>query len=374
MREYSALADKCSRGDSASEKPLGDLTAKIPKEILSNYLGTRKRNIKMHLGAITYLASKVIHYLALTLDDTAPYGLAAIDRRTLEAALDKALVWDRADVYPGADELPSALLARFAIEHSHRKEPIKAYFLYNSATGPLTTLIYEDRPLGDVLTAHRRAVGLVETTSPESADLIIAVNAAGKHQGEAFAQPNYEDVENANRHLPAFVDSIHSILEKGKQKVVILDVAYANGCDHRFMHLLMGKCDITKLAGISGWNTAGNSIGSGLALGVATFLGTNCRAIIEALYTRLVDDWIYQAGVRQEIYQKLGKPSVFHLGDKEAEAQKMVVEKLEPEMQKLWKERFEPNLKGWGLEIKKIFLPWPRLFSVTMDLNVIDKQ
>jgi len=371
LRNYSVLADKNSRGDETIKKELEELVSKIPKEILTNYLNTRKRNTNMHIKAIQYLSKNVINYLALTLDDTAPYGLAAIDRRLLESKIDELKLWDNADIYPGADELPSVLISRFAIKKFNKN--IKIHFIYNSVCGPITTLIYEDRPLGEVLKAHRRAVSLHEIHNPENADLIIAVNNAGKHQGEAFAQPNFEDVENASRHLPDFIDQIDYFIKNGK-KVVILDTAYANGCDHRFMNLLLSKIDITKITAISGWNTAGNSIGSGLALGAASLIGeTNKNEILEALFTRVIDDWLYQGKLRQKIYENLGKPSVFHLGDKCELAQKMVGEELRPEMERVWKLYFEPHLKDLKLNIGKIYLPWPRLFSVTMDLNISKK-
>ncbi len=370
LREYSEWADKLSRGDSAAKEKIEAVKAKVPAEILTNYLATRQRNVHMHLQAIGYLTNQVLNYLALTLDDTSPYGLAAIDRRTLEAKIDSLGVWDRADIYPGADELPAVLLARFAAENSHRKPP-KVAVIYNSVCGAQAELLYEDRVLGEVIKAHRRAAGLRETTV-HKADLILAVNAPGKKQGEAFQQPNYEDVETAQRNLPEFVDQIQHLVSKGKP-VFVLDVAYANGCDHRFMNLLLKHVCPTRILGVSGWNTAGNSIGSGIALAAAgTMFPENHTAIIEAGFTRLVDDWVYQARVRQDIAAALGHPSVFHLGKLVEKAQEEVQKRLVPEMKRIWAEYYEKPTNS-TLEVRKVFLPWPRLFSVTMDIVIKEK-
>ena len=51
-----------------------------------------------------------MEHLCLTLDDTSPYGLAAVDRRALESPYRRTLeLWPKVDIYPGADEVPVTL-------------------------------------------------------------------------------------------------------------------------------------------------------------------------------------------------------------------------------------------------------------------------
>ena len=371
FQKYSELIDKVARGDSASKDELTKVTESIPKDVLEKYMNVRKRNLALNLKAIDYLNIGVISYLALTLDNTSFYSMAALDQRVLETKLDDLNLWQKANIYPGADEVPCELLAKSALELAGKIVP-KAHFIYNSKAAPQSSLLYEDRPLGEVVSSHQRAIGIQEVNSIKGADLIIAINGPGKKQAESSTQPNLENVENSHRYLADFVDKIDSAIATWKP-VVVIDVSYANGCDDRFMKLFLHKCDITKVAGLSGWDTAGNSVGSGLSMGIAYLLRKNHPAWRDMLFTRFADDWVYQCKLRKELYAKLENPDIYNLGEKRDLAQKTLQEMMGPELESVWRDYFE---KGWNdcdLKYNGATLPWPRLFCIRLDAQVVKR-
>lgn len=62
-----------------------------------------------------------------------------------------------ADIYPGADEVALVLLARTLVAHSGRKT--RVLVRYPSVLAEQAELLYEDRPLGELVRAHLRAAG-----------------------------------------------------------------------------------------------------------------------------------------------------------------------------------------------------------------------
>ncbi|PZA06282.1 MULTISPECIES: DUF4127 family protein [unclassified Meiothermus] len=364
LRRVSEWTDRVERGADRSE--LEAAISAVPREILEDWLATRERNHALHQAAIGLLQEGVLEHLCLTLDDTTPYGLAARDRRRLEARIDELNLWPKADVYPGADEVAAVLLARALVNASGRKPRI--WVRYPSALAPHSVMLYEDRVLGELVKAHLRAAGCVAASSPEAADLILAVNAPSHRQ--AHRQPNLEAVDTANRHLPEFVGCIAEDLAAGR-RVTVADVAYANGAEERFTRLLLDAVDVTRLAGYAAWNTAGNTLGSAIASGVCSLYGSDPLALAEAHLSRLVDDWLYQGRVRGEVREALGDPSPFDLGELKPRAEALVEARMAPLVEELWAWHFAPRLPGVRLERGPARLAWPRLFTGVFPLRLV---
>ena len=350
------------RGEAATT--LAQARAAVPTTILEDWLSTRERNHALHQRALEMLADGTLEHLCLTLDDTTPYGLAARDRRRLEARIDALKLWDRADVYPGADEVAAVLLARAIVNHSGRKP--KVWVRYPSSLAEQSVMLYEDRLLGELLKAHLRAAGCVPASRLQSADLIFAVNAPALRQ--AHRQPNFESVDTANRHLPEFLERIQDDLG-AQRKVVMADVAYANGAEDRLVQMLLDRIDLTQLAGFGAWNTAGNTLGGAIASGVIALECADPLALCEANFSRLVDDWLYQGRVRGEVREALENPSPFDLGELRGRAESEIADRIAPLAQDLFDKHFAPKLPGVRLEWGQPRLSWPRLFSGVFPLE-----
>jgi hypothetical protein len=317
------------------------------------------------------LADGTLEHLCLTLDDTTTYGLASLDRRRLETKLDDLGLWSEADTYPGADEVAATLLARALVNHIGRKP--KVYVRYPSSNAEQAVMLYEDRPLGELVKVHLRAAGCVPAYTPEEADIIFAVNAPATRQ--AHRQPDLETVDTASRNLPEFIDRLVGDVAAARL-VTVADVAYANGADHRFTKLLLAALNPATLGGYAAWNTAGNTIGSAIASGVCALYNTDPIALAEANYSRLLDDWLYQGIVRRQVYAKLeadtGKAvSPFDLGDLQWGAEMEINRRIEPLAQDLFDRHFAPSLPGVKLEWNRPRLAWPRLFTGVFPIRFI---
>jgi hypothetical protein len=358
IRAYSELVDRIARGELAGR---AEDRVSLPPEVLEDYLATRHRNRVLLQEALDLAAQGVLEQLFLGLDDTAPYSLSAVDRRELEAQVERLGIWDRVRIHPGADELASTLVARCLLDEKGYRPQV--WVEYPSVLAERAELRYEDRVLGELVRAHLYALGLSRARDPEAAGLFVAVNAPARRQGEAAYQPDWVGVETADRHLDAFVVELERALDR-KERVVLLDVAYANGADLRLMRRLQHR--LPELWAYAGWNTAGNTLGGGLALALAALFGQDPRPRLEALFLRLADDWLYQAEVRQEVSRSLAQVDPYDLGELWPLAEQEVTRRLAPRVEALWEERFAHL--PWRLHLKKIRLPWPRLFSVALDL------
>jgi Protein of unknown function (DUF4127) len=359
LRAYSEAFDRFERRQSPeNEKHLWQATKPIPRTILEDWLSTRQRNFQMHTKALELTKEDVLEHLCLTLDDTSTYGLASHDRHKLEKHTDDLGLWYKVDIYPGADEVPVTLLAR-----ALQEKPSKVYVRYSSTNGANTGMIFEDRPAGELIKAHVRAAGCIQTDTLQNADFVLAVNTPAVTQSEE--RPDFLKVDTAARHLPEFIDFIRQTLKENKP-LSIADIAYPNGAEQRFMKLLDGV-DLHKLSGFSAWNTAGNSLGSAIAMGVLSQLIQHHAAWVEILFNRFVDDYLYQTLVREQLRQKL-RADPFDLGPKQTEAENHLGKLSEPLAKEFWQTHFSPT----GLELiwETPTLAWPRLFTGVFPFRV----
>ncbi|MFC4637099.1 DUF4127 family protein [Deinococcus hohokamensis] len=361
LRAYSTAFDRHARHGPPEWPALEQARAALPEAILADWLGTRERNRALHLAALGLLHEGVLEHLCLTLDDTSEYGLAAYDRRLLEARADELGVWARFDTYPGADEVPCALLTR-ALRHG--RPPARAWVRYSGTLGAGAGMIYEDRPAGELVRAHLRAAGCVPADSPEQADFVLAVNTPGRRQ--ANVQPDLATVDTPDRHLPAFVDDLTRDLQQGRA-VSLADIAYPNGAERRLWTLL-GRVPLAQLAGYSAWNTAGNTLGSAVAFGALAPLVRNRAVQVETVFARLVDDGLYQAWTRPEVRARLNGPSPYDLGPQRAEAETVLQDLITPQIRALWETHFADL--GLQLDLGRPHLAWPRLFTGVFPLRV----
>ncbi|TSA87830.1 DUF4127 family protein [Deinococcus detaillensis] len=359
LRAYGVAADRLARHGEGERPALEQARAALPPDILSDWLGTRQRNHALHLAALDLVEAGVIEHLCLTLDDTAEYGLAALDRRALEGQTDALDLWSQVDIYPGADEVPCALIAR-----ALSPEPQRAYVIYSGLNGQNAEMIYEDRPAGELVRAHLRAAGCRMADTPAEADFVLMVNTPGKRQ--ANRQPDFASVDTAERHLPAFVDRLAEELAAGR-RTVLADIAYPNGAERRLWAMLQGL-PLAKLASYSAWNTAGNTLGSAVAFGKLSGNIVSRAAQVQALFSQMVDDALYQAFVRSEVRSKLDAPSPYDLGGQRAEAEAELQSIITSQIWALWERHFAGS--GLKLDVGAAHLAWPRLFTGVFPLTV----
>ncbi|MGI9952271.1 DUF4127 family protein [Moorellaceae bacterium AZ2] len=273
----------------AEEEELAELKNLIPADVYSDWEGRREKNLAVTRKLMEMVCEGVIDLLILCRDDTAKFSRSRQEYRELiEAA--RGIPPGKFISFPGTDEVGLVLVARAALEGEEKN----IYVSYAPGAGPATIAGYEDVPIGENLSAHIKALGCREVKDLGAADLALVVNTPRNGiTGEAAYQDGKGDPES----MAALTTEIEMLLNKGIP-VALADVAYSNGADDALMEFLKEKGLLFKLSSYAGMNTAGNTIGYALAQGL---LLPGKEGAKKVLLTRYLDDWGYQAKIRQAV-------------------------------------------------------------------------
>lgn len=285
----------------------------VPSDILDDYLATRKRNFEINK---TYLQwGKFFNTLVFSKDDCAEYGFNVQEARELERL--------GGFVKTGADEIPLTLLAR-AIKGKLKVAPI---FLEPEYKNLISN--YEDVSIENSVRGQLELSGC-EACEPQDADILLFVNNFKERQGEIVMK------------VPAA--PYDGLWQKPDKPYMIADVRYANGSDNAFVEKLFEKDFDDNFYGYSAWNTSANSLGSLICAAKVKYFAKNYNdAAFKKLQTvRFLDDWAYQANVRQQL----------SLPD-----ENLIKQKMKPFENRV----FEKLGTEYDVDYK---FPWQRLFEV----------
>ena len=251
----------------------GATTTDIPKEILEDYLNTRKRNFEINKIYLEWQKEGFFKTLIFSKDDCAEYGLNVKEAQELEKL--------GGFTKTGADEIPLSLLSR-AINGKIKICPIFLEPEYKHLISNYEDVSIEKSVIGQIELAN------CEITQEKDADIILFINNFKKHQGEIVMGV---DTESFDRE---FVTP--------DKPYMIADVRFANGSDNNFVKTFFeNKIDDKNFYGYSAWNTSANTLGSLICAAKIKFLALkyNKENFDKLQITRLLDDWAYQANVRQ---------------------------------------------------------------------------
>lgn len=324
-------------------------TTDIPDEILNDYLATRHRNFEINKIYIEWLNEGIFNTLVFSKDDCAEYGL-----NVLEAEILKKIIKEKnlsAIIKTGADELPLTLFSKAVCDYNKKAPKISTKFLAPEDIYPCRVLIsnYEDISIENSIFSQLNLIGC-EIAEENKADLILIVNNFEEKQGEIV--------------MGITTKPFSGKLELPEKPFMIADVRFANGADNKFVEKLLKKIEkinFNNFYGYSAWNTSANTLGSLICAGIVRFFAKkfNETAFKNLQMIRFLDDWAYQANVRQELKQK-------------AKSKKQNVNKIEsenrPDVRKLQKlmlpyEKRMSKIFGIQPNVKYKF-PWKRFFEV----------
>jgi len=300
------------------------------------------------------------------------------------------------------------LLARFINRHMLRSPSVRV--VYSSEEGAERIATFEDRPVRETVEAQISAVGasLAEDDREPDINLLVATPAPGPRSDYDERGPEREERRA----------EIRSLLAAGaelRRNLVLCDVSFPNGAGELLMReLRRSEIEPHRLMSFAAWNTAGNSIGSALAHGSMRLIALQDkgafdlaqlvsdispmrylellnslidseRAHVALLFTRLVDDWLYQTRVRPEVTDHVVtmlKASTFNLADSYRQTESMVAERLGEAAADLWSQHFlaretvriglqgsRSSLVLAALEDTHVTLPWRRMFEVNLDFR-----
>ena len=260
----------------------GKAKTDVPQEILDDYLNTRKRNFEINKLYLEWQKEGLFETLVFSKDDCAEFGFNVREAQELEKL--------GGYTKTGADEIPLTLFARSVfgemsvdIEFSEPE--------YKNLISNYEDVSIEKSVIGQLSLAN------INVVDKKSSNITLIVNNFKEKQGEIVMKRKTEPY-NKVLHLP-------------NKNYMIADVRYANGADNAFVEQLINKKYSDNFFGYSAWNTSANTLGSLLCAAKIKFLAKkyNDEAFKRLQAIRLLDDWAYQANVRQTL-DKPVKPNM----------------------------------------------------------------
>lgn len=294
----------------------------IPSVVLDDYMATRKRNFEINKLYLEFQKEGVFEILVFSKDDCAEYGFNVQEARALKAL--------GGFVKTGADEIPLTLLARAVSDLQAEKLKISPIFLEPSQKDLISN--YEDISIENSVKGQLELAGC-EVVTEDKADILLYVNNFEDHQGEIV--------------MKIGTKPFAGIWQTPDKAYIIADVRFANGADNAFVKKLFEKGLGENFCGYSAWNTSANTLGSLICVAVIKFFAKqyNESAFKSLQAVRFLDDWAYQANVRQQ----LAVPDITELKNKMKPYEEIISSQLDVKIN-----------AGYTF-------PWNRLFEVEVN-------
>ena len=329
---------------------------RVPMEYLQDWYNRRRKNMSINYRLIDDARKGVFTYYSLGHDDNSVSTQSSLESKYLKMAgtgIPKTVFGS----FPGADQLGLLLITRASNDFNNYHPKITV--IYPLGGGEKTVPRYDGQAIGKTIASHVEAIGgtMVDNERP---DLLLAVN----------TPLTTSTTESANfENFPIMLQSTRDFLTQIEKAVnldipvSIVDMAFSNGSDNTLVYGLYQDKMMYRLAAYNGWNTASNSVGYGIAQGVLSKYMT-ADAHRDMLTTQYLDNWVYQAKVRDYIYRMQQKL--------EAGVVTQYYPTLNEELQSRTKEqlqRYASTYLGIDPKTVDVTLPWQRLFEVYVDVK-----
>jgi hypothetical protein len=286
---------------------LAPFNKEVPDSVLQDFLARRARNHALNQW-LQQQQAPGLSTLVFCQDDTGPVGLNVTEAQALQAGFNTPTTETIPNesnphrhglVQTGADEVAACMMVRLALAH-HRMTP-RVAVVYGDPTTQHAVMPFDGLPLATVVAnkltlCGAQLVPLAKQQHDEQPDVVWVIHAA--HQtGDHMEHRPAEDQQTSLVGVQAAINDC------GTLPVIVTDVAYANGGDPLLTPWLLAQAH--RLYGYAGWNTPGNALGCGLAMGLARWQAEqvqrfNGAAFAQALATRLLDDGVYQGIIRPQ--------------------------------------------------------------------------
>lgn len=359
IARYTALNDKLEQDGLTHKerKQLQQYEQKIPKAALDDWLSRRQGNFLVSKNLIDLARNDVITYLALGCDDNAKYSQTNKERRALDN-YGSDLGELKYQSVAGIDEIGYVLLTRAV--NNLQGDILFVSVHYAKGTGENTIPAYSNEPIKNSIATHIKMAGGMKVNSDKRADLVFMVNT--NFDGTTGAANDLNNVYIPNENIIDFVNMVDEAVQANK-KVGIGDITFGNGSDNALMFSLYGKNLLDKLNAYSGWNTPTNSTGYALAMGMGANY-TDRVGILKMLEVRYLDDWLYQANIRQAVANRLnsmpGEGDYGNTKTRTLPAEKLATEALQKMIADYGLEKFEGQSYVADAQIR---FPWQRMFE-----------
>ncbi|MBR2216238.1 MAG: DUF4127 family protein [Selenomonadaceae bacterium] len=362
--KYTAALDKAeSERRLAQEKnELEKLKGAIPENVWRDWLGRREKNLAATKAIMDLTGAGIVDYFVVGKDDNAPFCQTHRENLALISyAEKKKLEKEKFQTLTGIDEFNLLLLTR-AINNLRRQMPF-VFLDYNTGMGEKTVPAFSDESIGKSLKEAVTVGGGLTVPRPQKADLVLLVNTnPDGYTGDAYHRsPGAAPIVNdgkARYGTAPFVKMTKKYLDQG-YPVGIADIAFANGADNALMQGLQNSNLLGRLKSYGGWNTATNS--AGFALGIGMLSGQMDKAGLgRVLMRRYLDDWGYQAAVRFQILDELAAEGHWQYYVKLDGAAAEVGERTTVALKKFAQKNIPPLA---DISRLRVTFPWDRMFE-----------
>ena len=361
---YTALADKADMKRISFEEraDLKKLRKEIPPSVLGDWMSRREKNFAATKTLMDMTKKGIVSCFIVGRDDNAPFCQTHRENRELNAyAKEKRIPKDRFRIMTGIDEFNLLLLTR-AVNDMRQEMPF-VHVIYNEGLGEKTVPSFSSESIGESIRDSVILAGGMLISKPRKADFVLLVNTDPKGRtGEASeVTPGVGPLGNDGRNREGsnhFLNLVEECVKQG-YPVGVADIAFSNGADNALMANLRRRGLLDKIRVYSGWNTATNS--TGFALGTGMLAPHMTEAGRRHLLTRrYLDDWAYQANVRQ-----MAASQLWEEGRWEAYTRLDGMRSLEEErVGWLLREFARENLPPFeGLKDLRVSFPWNRMFE-----------
>lgn len=361
--------------------------AKVPPAIFQEYLGVRQRNLAVLERLLELAAQGSISRLVLGQDDSAPRGIHLEELAQLQERIESLGIAQRVSLMCGADELGCNMCAGWLARYYNYAPNIE--FDYSDPLALEEIPPMETFTLAQTVELHLELSGARES---EGTGTVLFVQTPS---AKPFAAPKLEGDLEVQSEAQAMVERVAQKFASARPRPYgFADLHLVNRAEPLFAQTIMDNFPLWELACYSAWNTPSNALGTAIAQAcvqqIARVKGNNWDFYrrLESEKTqqaftmaRLVDDYAYQAVIRQKLngqYKDLSledDPLLNKDGPAGLEARALAI----PWAQELWRQKLEgrtyyapsvgQNLTFAQMDLE-IVLPWPRLFEIEERLNL----
>lgn len=329
---------------------------RLPLEYLQDWWNRRHKNMTINYRLIEDAKNGVFTYFSLGHDDNSVNTQSSLESKYLES-FGSNVPKTAFGSFPGADQLGLLLITRAHNDFTNYHPKVSV--IYPLGGGEKTVPSYDGQAIGKTIAEHIEAIGGT-ITNTERPDLLLAVNTpltTSTHESS-----NFENFPIMLQSTKEFLSQIETAVNEGIP-VSLVDMAFSNGSDNTLVYGLYKDKMMYRLAAYNGWNTASNSVGYGISQGILAQAMPE-QSHRDMLTTQYLDNWAYQANVRDYInrmQQKLEAHTIQQVYPTEmAELQSRTKEQLQ---------RYAETYLDVDPKTVNVTLPWNRLFEVYVDVH-----
>jgi len=369
INEYSSL----TYNEHENFSRIKELEKIIPKPILDGYLKARRRNHEVNNISVDLVNDGVIDFLVLGQEDCDKIGIHLLEQERLLTRIRELGLEEKIMMMPGADEFGQILFVRVLNDISRMKI---GRLVYDNDCLKYVVAQYENIPIYETLDLHIKAAGfdinevndqiILYIITPKIFDDIIWIDDDHYKYLEGVKA---EDVYINDEELDAYIKN---------HKIIIFDLCHANGGWKELIYFLSGNDILHEIYGYTAWNTASNSIGTGLLFYALLYEeNKDSKLFLEFLIERFYDDFLYQSIVRPKINKILQKEGEnIHLFKEFRYNYNMILCELMKKHDEIIKKSIlnKPIKILENLQIKDYHIecsfPWNRTFEIKVDVKV----